>query len=213
MLDKVDQPSGLQAFGMYINGASVGASNGKIMESLNPYSGKPWATVPDGGREDINAAVAAARAAFDHGPWSEMTATQRAALLRKLGDIIKRDAEELARCESRDNGKLYREMLGQWQYIPEWFYYYAGMADKLQGDTVPSDRPNFFIYTRREPVGVVGAITPWNSPGLLLVFKLAPAWRQVAPSWSSHRSIRRYRRLNSQSASKRRDSQRVCSTS
>src|SRR5690242_14428030 len=84
MLDKVDQPSGLQAFGMYINGASVGASNGKIMESLNPYSGKPWATVPDGSKEDINAAVAAARAAFDHGPWSEMTATQRAALLRKL---------------------------------------------------------------------------------------------------------------------------------
>jgi acyl-CoA reductase-like NAD-dependent aldehyde dehydrogenase len=174
MLDKVEQPSGLQAFGMYINGASVGASNGKTMESLNPYSGKPWATVPDGTREDVDTAVAAARAAFDSGPWSEMTATQRAALLRKLGDIIKRDAEALARCESRDNGKLYREMLGQWQYIPEWFYYYAGMADKLQGDTIPSDRPNFFIYTRREPVGVVGAITPWNSPGLLLVFKLAP---------------------------------------
>ena len=174
MLDKIEQPSGLQAFGMYIDGASVAASNGKTMESLNPYSGKPWATVPDGTKEDVNAAVAAARAAFDHGPWSKMTATQRAALLRKLGDIIKRDAEELARCESRDNGKLYREMLGQWQYIPEWFYYYAGMADKLQGDTVPSDRPNFFIYTRREPIGVVGAITPWNSPGLLLVFKLAP---------------------------------------
>ena len=99
MLDKVEQPSGLQAFGMYINGASVGASNGKIMESLNPYSGKAWATVPDGSKEDIDAAVAAARAAFDHGPWSEMTATQRAALLRKLGDIIKRDAEDLARCE------------------------------------------------------------------------------------------------------------------
>src|SRR5258708_27945674 len=98
MLDKVEQPSGLQTFGMYIDGESVAASNGRTMESLNPYSGKPWATVPDGTREDINTAVAAARKAFDSGPWSQMTATQRAALLRRLGDIIKRDAEDLARC-------------------------------------------------------------------------------------------------------------------
>lgn len=174
MGDQATIAPALQSFGMYIDGKWVSASDSRTMESLNPYSGKAWATVPDGGRDDINKAVAAARTAFDTGPWSAMTATQRAALLRRLGDIIKRDAEELARCESRDNGKLYREMLGQWQYIPEWFYYYAGMADKLQGDTIPSDRPNFFIYTRREPVGVVGAITPWNSPGLLLVFKLAP---------------------------------------
>src|ERR1700732_2158803 len=140
MLDKVEQPSGLQTFGMYIDGESVAASNGRTMESLNPYSGKPWATVPDGTREDINTAGAAARTAVDSGPWSGRTAPQRAALRRRLGDIIKRDAEDLARCESRDNGKLYREMLGQWQYIPEGFYYYAGMADKLQGDTVPSER-------------------------------------------------------------------------
>ena len=107
MLDKVEQPSGLQAFGMYINGASVGASNGKIMESLNPYSGKAWATVPDGSKEDIDAAVAAARAAFDHGPWSEMTATQRAASAAQArrhhqARMLKtwRDAK------SRDNGKL-----------------------------------------------------------------------------------------------------------
>jgi acyl-CoA reductase-like NAD-dependent aldehyde dehydrogenase len=103
-----------------------------------------------------------------------MTASQRGALMRRLGDIVKRDAEVLARIESTDNGKLYREMLGQWQYLPEYYYYFSGMADKLQGDTVPSDRPNFFIYTRREPLGVVGAITPWNSPMLLLTFKLAP---------------------------------------
>jgi (Z)-2-((N-methylformamido)methylene)-5-hydroxybutyrolactone dehydrogenase len=113
MLDKIDQPAALQAYGMYINGESIVASNGRTMESLNPYSGKPWATVPDGSADDINRAVAAARKAFDSGPWSQMTATQRAALLRRLGDIIKRDAEDLARCESRDNGKLYGEMLGQ----------------------------------------------------------------------------------------------------
>jgi len=143
------------------------------MDSLNPYTQQVWARVAEGTAEDVDRAVRAARAAFETGPWAEMTATQRAALLRHLGDIVKRDAEELARIESTDNGKLYKEMLGQWQYLPEWFYYNAGLADKLQGDVIPSDRPNFMIYTRREPIGVVGAITPWNSPGLLLIFKLA----------------------------------------
>jgi acyl-CoA reductase-like NAD-dependent aldehyde dehydrogenase len=143
------------------------------MESLNPYTQKVWARVAEGSKDDMDRAVKAARRAFDSGPWSEMTATERAELLRRLGDIIKRDAEELARIESTDNGKLYKEMLGQWQYLPQWFYYNAGLADKLQGDVIPSDRPNFMIYTRHEPIGVVGAITPWNSPGLLLIFKLA----------------------------------------
>lgn len=171
MLDSVDS---IAEYGLYIDGKEVPSASGRTMESEDPFTGKPWATVPDGNEDDVNAAVAAARAAFDTGPWGRMTATERGRLLRKLGDIIARDAAELAACESRDNGKLYREMLGQWQYLPEWFYYFAGMADKLQGDTIPSDRPNFFIYTRREPLGVVGAITPWNSPVLLLVFKLAP---------------------------------------
>ena len=143
------------------------------MESDDPFKGRAWAVVPDGNTADVDAAVAAARAAFDTGPWGKMTAMERGRLLRKLGDIIARDAEEIAQCECRDNGKLYREMLGQWQYLPEWFYYFAGMGDKLQGSTIPSDRPNFFIYTRHEPIGVIGAVTPWNSPGLLLIFKLA----------------------------------------
>jgi acyl-CoA reductase-like NAD-dependent aldehyde dehydrogenase len=162
----------LREYGLYIDGQEIPAA--KSMQSLNPYTGRPWATVPDGTEADVDRAVAAARRAFDSGPWGRMTAAQRGALLRRLGDIIKRDAEELARIESTDNGKLFREMLGQWQYLPEYYYYFGGMADKLQGDTVPSDRPNFFIYTRREPIGVVGAITPWNSPMLLLTFKLAP---------------------------------------
>lgn len=159
-------------YAMHIGGGAVEAA--RTLESIDPFTGKTWAVVPNGSVEDVDQAVAAARRAFDIGPWGKMTATERARCLRKLGDIIARDAEELARCESRDNGKLYREMLGQWRYIPEFFYYCAGMADKLQGDVVPSDRRNYFIYTRREPIGVVGAITPWNSPGLLLTFKLAP---------------------------------------
>ncbi|WP_137388522.1 aldehyde dehydrogenase [Rhodoligotrophos defluvii] len=172
MDQKVSESHTLQHYDLYIDGRDVPCD--RTMESLNPYNGQPWAVVPDAREEHMDAAVAAARRAFDEGPWGRMTATQRGALMRKLADIIARDAEELAQIECRDNGKLYREMLGQWRYIPEYFYYFAGMADKLQGDVVPSDRTNFFIYTRREPVGVVGAITPWNSPGLLLTFKLAP---------------------------------------
>lgn len=159
---------------MYIDGKFVPAQSGKVLSSQNPTTGQDWASVPDAGIEDIDSAVLAAREAFDKGIWSTYTGTQRSRLLRKLGDILTRDAELLASCESKDNGKLYREMLGQWKYIPEWFYYFAGLADKLQGDTIPSDRNNFFIYTRREPIGVVAAITAWNSPGLLLTFKLAP---------------------------------------
>jgi aldehyde dehydrogenase (NAD+) len=174
MLDKTKPDEALANYGLFIDGKEMPAASGQTVESLNPYTGKPWATVPDGGVADIDLAVAAARRAFESGPWGRMLGSERAALLRRLGDIIARDAEELARIESRDNGKLYREMLGQWQYVPQWFYYFSGLADKLQGDTIPSDRPNFFIYTRREPIGVVGAITPWNSPVLLLVFKLAP---------------------------------------
>ncbi|MGF7159364.1 aldehyde dehydrogenase (NAD+) [Rhodoligotrophos appendicifer] len=169
---KVSDGPPVAHYDLHIDGRDVPCD--RVMDSFNPYTGERWAVVPDGQESDIDAAVAAARRAFDEGPWSKLTATQRGALIRKLGDIVARDAEILARIECNDNGKLYREMLGQWRYIPEYFYYFAGMADKLQGDVVPSDRTNFFIYTRREPVGVVGAITPWNSPGLLLVFKLAP---------------------------------------
>lgn len=174
MSDTAPTAEDMIKYDMYIDGKEVPSASGKTMESDDPYKGTSWAIVPDGNTDDVDAAVAAARRAFDTGPWGSMTATERARLLRKLGDIIARDAEELAKCECRDNGKLYREMLGQWQYLPEWFYYFAGMGDKLQGDTIPSDRSNFFIYTRREPIGVVGAITPWNSPVLLLIFKLAP---------------------------------------
>jgi aldehyde dehydrogenase (NAD+) len=174
MLETLDPPQTLAKYGLHIDGEVRPSKSGRTMKSLNPYTGKPWAEIPHGDSSDIDMAVQAARRAFDTGPWSKLTATQRGALLRKLGDIIARDAEDLAAAESRDNGKLYREMLGQWKSLPEWFYYFGGMADKVHGHTIPSDRPNFFIYTRREPLGVVGAITPWNSPALLLIFKLAP---------------------------------------
>ncbi len=150
------------------------AQAGSSYVSENPYSGQGWATVPDGGSVDVDKAVTAARAALD-GPWGAMTGFQRAALMRRLAVLIARDARELADIETRDNGKLLRETLGQVEYLPAWLDYFAGVADKLQGEVIPSDRTNFLIYTRHEPVGVVGAIVPWNSPLLLLMWKLAPA--------------------------------------
>ena len=164
----------LERFQMLIGGKPVDALSGKTFESQNPYTGEPWAQVPDGGPEDIDAAVAAARAALD-GEWGAMTGFARAALLRRLGDLVTQNAERLARLEVNDSGKLYREMIGQLNALGGWYHYYAGLADKIEGRQIPSPNPNYLVYTRREPVGVVGAITPWNSPLLLMTWKLAPA--------------------------------------
>ncbi|HET6605187.1 MAG TPA: aldehyde dehydrogenase, partial [Rhodopila sp.] len=109
------------------------------------------------------------------GPWPAMTATQRGALLRRLGDLIAENAEPLAQTEVRDNGKLISEMLGQTRYVPQWYYYFGGLADKVEGGVLPIDKPGIFNFTRWEPLGVVAAIVPWNSPLLLLSWKLAPA--------------------------------------
>ena len=163
----------LEEFGLFIGGKTVDALSGKTFESQNPYTGAPWARLADGSPEDVDLAVAAARAAFD-GEWGQMTGFQRAAIMRRCGDAILANAERLARLEVNDSGKLMREMLGQLQGLPQWYWYFSGLADKLEGRTVPPVNRNYFGYTTREPVGVVGAITPWNSPLLLLTFKLAP---------------------------------------
>jgi aldehyde dehydrogenase (NAD+) len=159
---------------MLVNGVRAGARSGATYESTDPFTGRPWARVPDASAADVDDAVTAARAALS-GPWGRLTATQRGKLLRRLGDLIARDAGRLARLETRDNGKLLREMNGQLAGLPDWYYYYAGLADKVQGSVIPSDKPNYLVYTLNEPVGVVAAIVPWNSPLLLLTWKLAPA--------------------------------------
>ena len=163
----------LEEFKLFINGRSVDALSGKTFESENPYTSRPWAVLADGGPEDVDEAVASARAAFD-GEWGAKTGFERAAILRSCAEAIGANAERLARLEVHDSGKLLREMLGQLKALPQWYFYFSGLADKLEGRTVPPLNPNYFGYTRREPVGVVGAITPWNSPLLLLTFKLAP---------------------------------------
>ena len=159
---------------MVIGGRRAEAASGRTYETENPYRGVPWATVPDCGPEDVDAAVGAARAAFE-GPWAAVTGFQRAALMRRLADLITENAERLAELEVSDSGKLLREMLGQTRVLGGWYAYYAGIADKLEGRQIPAPNPDYLVYTRREPVGVVAAITPWNSPLLLGSWKIAPA--------------------------------------
>jgi acyl-CoA reductase-like NAD-dependent aldehyde dehydrogenase len=164
----------LEELKLFIHGKSVDARSGATFESQNPYTGQPWARLADGGPEDVDEAVASARAAFE-GEWGAMSGFARAAIIRSCGDAIAANAERLARLEVNDSGKLLREMLGQLKALPQWYYYFAGLADKIEGRTIPPVNQNYFGFTTREPVGVVAAITPWNSPLLLLTFKLAPA--------------------------------------
>ena len=167
--------SKLPNYKMFIGGEWVEAASGELFESFDPFGGKPWAMVARGAKADVDHAVAAAHAALKTGDWPKLNATQRGALMRRLGDLIARDAEKLAAIEVRDNGKLLAEMGAQVRYLPQWYYYYGGLADKIEGAVIPIDKSDMFNFTRYEPVGVVAAITPWNSPLLLASWKLAPA--------------------------------------
>jgi len=159
---------------LIIDGQPTEAVSGRRYGTVDPYQQREWASAADGDAADVDLAVAAARRALS-GPWGQLTGFGRAALMRRLAELIARDADRLAAIETRDTGKLLREMRGQLASLPSWYSYFAGLADKLQGETIPTDRPNFLVYTRHEPAGVVGAIVPWNSPLLLLTWKLAPA--------------------------------------
>ena len=165
----------LPKYRMLIGGEWTEAASGECFETHNPYTGKAWALIPRGGAADAERAVQAAHRAFTGGEWPRLTASQRGALLRKLGDLIGDKAEELAQVEVRDNGKLYSEMRAQTGYMAQWYYYFGGLADKVEGAVIPTDKKDTFNYTEHEPLGVVVAIVPWNSPLLLTAWKLAPA--------------------------------------
>ncbi len=162
----------LTAFRNTVAGAEVAASVN--FESFDPFTGKSWALIPADGQDQVNAAVAAAKAAFKARDWAGLTATARGKLLNRLADLIFVHADRLAAIETRDNGKLLSEMTTQLRYIPEWFRYFGGLADKIEGAVLPIDKANMFAFTRHEPLGVIAAIVPWNSPLLLLTWKLAP---------------------------------------
>ena len=165
----------MKTYQLYIDGQFVDPVEGSWFESIDPYRGEPWARIPRAGRADVDRAVAAAKRAMWEGPWATMTATARGKVLRRIGDLVEREAKALAEVEVRDNGKLFAEMYGQTRYQPEWWWYYAGLADKVEGAQVPIDKPETFAFTRHEPVGVVGALTAWNSPLLFVAWKCAPA--------------------------------------
>jgi (Z)-2-((N-methylformamido)methylene)-5-hydroxybutyrolactone dehydrogenase len=164
--------SSLVSFANLVDGVSQPGS--ETFESYDPFTGKPWARIPRCKSEEVDKAVRAAHAAFRSSAWRSLTATARGALLVRLADLIAANADGLAALETRDNGKLITEMSAQLRYIPEWFRYFGGLADKIEGAVLPIDKPGMFAFTRREPVGVVAAIAPWNSPLMLLTWKLAP---------------------------------------
>lgn len=159
----------------FINGQYVDPLGGQWMDTVDPYTGKAWARIPKGCAKDVDRAVAAASKAMREGPWATMTATQRGKLMVKLADLVTANAERLAEIEVKDNGKLMAEMRGQVNYHPEWWRYYGGLADKIEGAVMPIDKPDMLAFSRHEPVGVVGALTAWNSPLLFIAWKCAAA--------------------------------------
>jgi aldehyde dehydrogenase (NAD+) len=165
----------MKRYPLFIDNAWRDPSTQAWFESTEPFSGQPWAQVARSAAADVDAAVRSAHAALQNPAWRELTATQRGALLRRLADLVAANVDLLAATEQRDNGKLMAEVRGQVLNVAQWFHYYAGLADKVQGAVVPINKPGVFNYVRHEPLGVVAAITPWNSPLALSVWKLAPA--------------------------------------
>ena len=165
----------LPEIAMFIGGRDHVPADASWFDTEDPYTGRVWARVAAGTEADVDLAVAAAGDALADPAWGGLTATQRGRLVHRLGDVIAEHASRLAELEVRDNGKLLAEMGGQLAYVPEWFRYYGGLADKIEGRVLPIDKPGYHAFTRRHPVGVVAVITPWNSPLLLLAWKLAPA--------------------------------------
>lgn len=159
----------------YIEGCWLPPSDGGYLDSTNPATGEAWYETARGGPTDARRAVEAAATAFENPTWRDMSQPRRGALLRRVAELIGEHAEELARTESLDNGKLLTEMRAQLASLPEYFHFYAGLADKPHGETIPAARREVLNYTVREPLGVVVAITPWNSPLLLTATKIAPA--------------------------------------
>ena len=165
----------LTRYQMYINGEWVDAENGATFTSVNPATGQTWAEVPEASEADINRAVEAAHHAFSEGAWATMTPTARGKMLRRLAEVLAEHSEPLGRCETVDTGKLFKETRWQANYISDFFQYYAGLADKVTGETLPIDKPDMMTMTVREPLGVVAAVVPWNSQLFLVAVKIGPA--------------------------------------
>jgi len=166
--------SDIQDFKMLIGGQWVSASDGSTFDSVNPATGEVWARISAATEKDVNAAVDAAEAAL-HGEWGAMTPTQRGKCLHQLGDLLAENSEHLGRIETQDTGKMFKETAWQATYIAEYLHFFGGAADKIRGDTLPIDKPDMFVFTEREPLGVIAAVVPWNSQMFLSATKIGPA--------------------------------------
>ena len=166
--------SKLKEYKMFIGGEWVESESKKTFETLNPENNKPWAKVPEANAKDVDKAVKAAQKAFE-GEWSKLLPRDRAKFLRAIGQKLRDNANLLGEIETIDTGKLFRETNKQANYIAEYYDYYAGLADKVEGTVLPIDKPNVQAITTRIPIGVIAAIVPWNSQMFLTATKLAPA--------------------------------------
>lgn len=164
----------IESFQMLIDGQWVAAADGATFDSINPADGEVWARFPEATHEDVDRAVQAAAAALD-GPWGQTTASERGKALRRLADLLAASSENLGRLETRDTGKMFKETAWQATYIAEYLHFFAGAADKINGETLPIDKPEMFVFTDREPLGVVAAVVPWNSQMFLSAVKIGPA--------------------------------------
>jgi acyl-CoA reductase-like NAD-dependent aldehyde dehydrogenase len=170
----IQERGAVTTYGLYIDGRFTASEAAETLPVINPATREKWATIVDATAGDVERAVAAARRAFE-GPWGQVSPANRGRLLLRLADAIESRADVLAALEVRDNGKLLREMRAQLRALPGWYRYFAGLADKIHGDTVPMERPSLVNFTYREPLGVIAMITAWNSPLLLLGYKLGAA--------------------------------------
>lgn len=160
---------------LFIDGNYQDPSDGEWLDSMDPYRGVAWAQIPRGTDKDASTAIAAAKRAMTGGPWAKMSASERGRIMRRVGDLVASNAQRLAEIEVRDNGKLLSEMRGQMAYIADCWHYYAGLCDKIEGSCVPVEKAECFAFTTREPIGVVVALTAWNSPVWFATIKAAPA--------------------------------------
>lgn len=163
----------MDRFQHYIDGSF--ADGTATFESLDPATGAAWAVMPLADAANVDRAVTAAHRAFTSAAWAGMTASARGKLLMRLADLVQAHAPRLAALETRDTGKIIRETSAQIAYVAEYYRYYAGLADKIEGSHLPIDKPDMEVWLRREPVGVVAAIVPWNSQLFLSAVKLGPA--------------------------------------
>ncbi len=165
----------MKHYQMFVAGEFLDPVDGELLDTVDPYRGEAWARIPRARSKDVDIAVRSARDAMTSGPWARFTATQRGKYLNAIADLVERNRDKLAEIETRDNGKLLRETRGQLGAIAECWRYYGGLADKIEGHSIPIEKADALAYTTREPIGVVAALTAWNSPLWFAAIKCAPA--------------------------------------